>query len=111
MARNIEALDACAEEIRRAGGDALVCPADVSDAGAVERAAIYAEARCGRIDVWVNVAMVTVFAPVRETTPEEYRRVTDVTYLGYVHGTLAALRRMRPREHTPKIFMHSSDVR
>lgn len=97
VARNVEALDACAEEIRRAGGEALVCPTDVSDAAAVERAAVDAEARWGRIDVWVNVAMVTVFAPVQETAPEEYRRVTDVTYLGYVHGTLAALRRMRPR--------------
>jgi len=97
LARNIDALDACAREIECNGGEALVCPADVSDATAVERAAAQTDGRWGGIDVWVNVAMATVFAPVGETTPEEYRRVTEVTYLGYVHGTLAALRRMRPR--------------
>lgn len=97
VARNVEALEACAREIVAAGGEALVCPADVADASAVERAAALTEERWGRIDVWVNVAMATVFAPAHEITPEEYRRVTAVTYLGYVHGTLAALRRMRPR--------------
>jgi len=97
LARNVEALEACAREIAGEGGQALVCPTDVSDAAAVERAAERTVERWGRIDVWVNVAMVTVFAPVHETTADEYQRVTDVTYLGYVHGTLAALRRMRPR--------------
>lgn len=97
VARNIDALDACAREIEQSGGEALVCPADVADASAVEWAAARVEERWGRIDVWVNVAMVTVFAPVHQTTADEYRRVTDVTYLGYVYGTLAALRRMRPR--------------
>jgi NADP-dependent 3-hydroxy acid dehydrogenase YdfG len=98
IARNEEALNAAAEEIRQAGGEALVLPLDVVDADAVERAAAHVEERWGRIDTWVNNAMVTVFAPVMETTPEEFKRVTDVTYLGYVHGTLAALRRMRPRD-------------
>jgi short-subunit dehydrogenase len=98
LARNLEALEACAEEIRQAGGEALVCPADVSDAGAVERAAARVEEHWGPIDTWINVAMATVVAPVRDTTAEEYRRVTEVTYLGYVHGTLSALRRMRPRD-------------
>ncbi len=98
VARTIEALDACAREIEDAGGEALVCTADVADAAAVERAAAAAEARWGRIDVWVNAAMATVLAPVENTTPAEYRRVTEVTYLGYVHGTLAALKRMRPRD-------------
>ncbi|MEX2272604.1 MAG: SDR family oxidoreductase, partial [Vicinamibacterales bacterium] len=98
VARTTEALEACAREIEEAGGDALVCAADVSDAAAVERAAAAAEARWGRIDVWVNAAMATVFAPVENTTPAEYRRVTEVTYLGYVHGTLAALQRMRRRD-------------
>jgi NADP-dependent 3-hydroxy acid dehydrogenase YdfG len=97
LARNVEALDACAREIVRAGGEALVCPVDVANAQAVEGAAALVDARWGRIDVWVNAAMATVFAPVIETTPEEVRRVTDVTYLGYVYGTLAALRRMRAR--------------
>lgn len=98
LARNEEALNAAAGEIRAAGGEALVCPVDVADAGAVERAAANIEARWGRIDIWVNCAMATVFAPVMETTPEEFRRVTEVTYLGYVHGTQAALRRMVPQD-------------
>jgi NAD(P)-dependent dehydrogenase (short-subunit alcohol dehydrogenase family) len=98
LARNTEALHACAAEIREAGGEALVCPIDVSDADAVERAASLVEEDLGPIDTWINVAMATVFAPVIEMTAAEYRRVTDVTYLGYVHGTLSALRRMRPRD-------------
>lgn len=98
VARTLEALDACAREIEDAGGEALVTAADVADAAAVERAAAAAEARWKRIDVWVNAAMATVLAPVEDTTPAEYRRVTEVTYLGYVHGTLAALKRMRPRD-------------
>ncbi len=98
LARNREALDAAREEIRTAGGEALVCPVDIADAEAVERAAAEVAAHWGRIDTWVNCAMATVFAPVFETTPEEFRRVTEVTYLGYVHGTLAALRWMLPRD-------------
>jgi NADP-dependent 3-hydroxy acid dehydrogenase YdfG len=97
VARNIEALEVCRREIGDAGGEALVCPADVADPASVERAAAHVEDRWGGIDVWVNVAMATVFAPVHETTPAEYKRVTEVSYLGYVYGTLAALRRMRPR--------------
>ena len=98
LSRNEEALNAAAGEIRAAGGEALVCPIDVADAGAVEGAAVAVEAQWGRIDIWVNCAMVTVFAPVMETTAEEFRRVTEVTYLGYVYGTQAALRRMIPRD-------------
>ncbi len=97
LARNVDALQRCAEEIESAGGEALVCPVDMADAAAVERVAATTDERWGRLDVWVNVAMATVFAPVANTTPEEYRRVTEATYLGYVHGTLAALKRMRPR--------------
>ena len=96
IARNEEALNAAADEVRRAGGEALVLPLDVADADAVERAAVSVEARFGRIDTWINCAMLTVFAPVMRMTPEEFRRVTEVTYLGYVHGTMAALRRMLP---------------
>ena len=98
IARNVEALVAAAAEVRQAGSEALSLPLDVADAEAVERAAAAIEKRWGQIDVWVNNAMVTVFAPVTQMTAEEYRRVTEVTYLGYVHGTLAALRRMRPRD-------------
>jgi NADP-dependent 3-hydroxy acid dehydrogenase YdfG len=98
IARNEEALNAAADEVRAAGGEALVLPLDVADADAVERAAAAVVARWGTIDTWVNNAMLTVFAPSMQVTPEEYRRVTEVTYLGYVHGTLAALRWMLPRD-------------
>lgn len=98
VARNTEALEACAREIAEAGGRALVCATDVADAGQVEAAASRVEEAFGPIDTWVNVAMATVFAPVKDTTAEEYRRVTEVAYLGYVHGTLSALRRMLPRD-------------
>lgn len=98
LARNVDALENAALEVRAAGGDALVLVADVADAAAVDAAADEVVRRWGRIDVWVNDAMVSVFAPVMETTPEEYRRVTEVTYLGYVHGTRAALRHMLPRD-------------
>lgn len=98
LSRNEDGLNGAATAIHAAGGEALICPADVADAGAVERAAAQVESQWGHIDVWVNVAMATVFAPVMDTTPEEFRRVTEVTYLGYVHGTQAALRRMKPRD-------------
>jgi NAD(P)-dependent dehydrogenase (short-subunit alcohol dehydrogenase family) len=98
IARGKERLAAAEAEIRDAGGRALALPADVSDAAALEAAAERVERELGPIDVWVNNAMVSVFSPVKEMTAEEFRRVTEVTYLGYVHGTLAALRRMLPRD-------------
>src|SRR5438445_8939821 len=98
IARGIDGLGAAAEEIRRAGGEALVLPADVSDARQVQKAAHELFDRFGRIDTWVNDAMVSVFSPVVEMTPEEYRRVTEVNYLGTVYGTLAALRYMLPAD-------------
>jgi len=98
VARNREALEGARQEVEERGGKALVLPADVADPDQVEAAAAAVEERLGPIDVWVNNAMASVFSPVREMTPEEYRRVTDVTYLGYVWGTLAALRRMLPRD-------------
>src|SRR4051794_20428013 len=79
------------------GGTALVLPTDVADAAGVEQAAAAIEDKLGPIDIWVNDAMASVFSPVHEMTPEEYKRVTEVTYLGYVYGTLSALKRMRPR--------------
>jgi NADP-dependent 3-hydroxy acid dehydrogenase YdfG len=97
IARTTEALEDAAEEIRALGGEALVLPLDVADADAVDRAAAEVVARWGAIDVWINDAMVSVFAPVSETRAAEYRRVTEVNYLGTVYGTLAALRHMRPR--------------
>jgi short-subunit dehydrogenase len=97
IARGRDGLDATAEEVRRLGGTAVVLPADVADHDAVDAAAEEMELRAGPIDVWVNDAMATVFAPVSKVTPDEFRRATEVTYLGTVHGTMAALRRMTPR--------------
>ena len=98
LARGEAGLKAAAAAVEEAGGVALVLPADVADAAAVDAAAARVESDLGPIDIWVNNAMTTVFAPAWEVTPEEFRRATDVTYLGQVHGTLAALRRMRPRD-------------
>jgi NAD(P)-dependent dehydrogenase (short-subunit alcohol dehydrogenase family) len=97
LARNGEALDNARAEVESCGGRALAIPVDVSDADAVERAAFLIESQLGPIDVWVNNAMVTVFSPVALLQPDEVRRVTEVTYLGTVNGTLSALRRMLPR--------------
>ncbi|HEX3885530.1 MAG TPA: SDR family oxidoreductase [Stellaceae bacterium] len=99
IARRSEGLDAAVEEVRQLGGSAIAIPTDVADANAVDAAAGLVEERFGPIDVWVNAAMATVFAPIADTTPEEFRRATEVTYLGCVHGTLAALKRMRERDH------------
>ncbi|HZU82156.1 MAG TPA: SDR family oxidoreductase [Polyangiaceae bacterium] len=98
IARGRDALEAAAREVEAHGRRALVLPVDVADAAAVERAADEIEQKLGPIEVWVNDAMVSVFGPFLDITPEEFRRVTDVTYLGYVHGTAAALRRMKPRD-------------
>lgn len=97
IARDQAALDAVAQEVVSAGGSALAVAADVADAQALFAAADRISHELGPIAVWVNDAMATVFSPVCEITPEEFRRVTDVTYLGFVHGTMAALRHMRPR--------------
>jgi NAD(P)-dependent dehydrogenase (short-subunit alcohol dehydrogenase family) len=98
LARGRTGLDAAAEEVRRAGGTPLAVPVDVADADAVEEAAHEVEARLGPIDVWVNVAFTSVFAPFEQIAAQEFRRVTEVSYLGFVYGTQAALRRMRPRD-------------
>ncbi|MFZ0662246.1 MAG: SDR family oxidoreductase [Acidobacteriaceae bacterium] len=98
IARNPEALEACRQEVIELGGEALVLALDVSDAEAVDHAASKLEDTFGPIDVWVNDAMASVFSPVKEMKPEEYKRVTEVAYLGYVYGTLAALHRMLPRD-------------
>jgi short-subunit dehydrogenase len=96
LARDEARLARAALEIEELGGEALAIPTDVADAEAVQAAADQVASRFGPVDVWVNNAMVSVFSPVREMRPEEYRRVTEVTYLGTVHGTLAALRQMLP---------------
>ncbi|MBV9669920.1 MAG: SDR family oxidoreductase [Acidobacteriales bacterium] len=97
IARNREALENAQTEVEKLGGEALVLALDVANADEVDRAAEDLEERFGPIDVWVNNAMVSVFSPVKEMKAEEYARVTEVTYLGVVHGTLSALRRMLPR--------------
>ncbi|HXT30975.1 MAG TPA: SDR family oxidoreductase, partial [Vicinamibacterales bacterium] len=99
LARGRAGLEGARHDVENAGGLPLAIPVDVADPDAVERAASAIEQALGPIDVWVNNAMVSVFSPVKEMTPSDYRRVTDVTYLGVVHGTLAALRRMLPRDH------------
>jgi len=109
IARGREGLEAAREECEALGGEALVLPADVADAAAVDAAATAIEARFGPLDVWVNDAMATVFASFLHTTAEEYRRATEVTYLGTVHGTMtvtggpasAAGRRVRHRALRP----------
>jgi short-subunit dehydrogenase len=98
LARGQRGLEAAAAEIESFGGKALVLPTDVADAGAVEAAAEAAEERFGPVDIWINNAMVSVFSPVKEMKAEEYKRATEVTYLGVVYGTLAALKRMLPRD-------------
>lgn len=98
LARGRAGLDAAKQEIERQGGRALAIPVDVADADAVEAAAARIERELGPIDIWINNAMTSVFSPVREMTADEFRRVTEVTYLGVVYGTLAALRRMLPRD-------------
>ncbi|HZA27044.1 MAG TPA: SDR family NAD(P)-dependent oxidoreductase, partial [Actinomycetota bacterium] len=94
LARGVAGLQATARDVNALGGRAVACAVDVADPEAVEEAAARIEREIGPIDVWVNDAMTSVFSPISETSPEEIRRVHEVTYLGVVHGTLSALRRM-----------------
>jgi NAD(P)-dependent dehydrogenase (short-subunit alcohol dehydrogenase family) len=98
IARGRERLESARAEVEAAGGEALVLVADVADSDEVEDAAATVEGTLGPIDIWVNNAMATVFSPVRKITAAEFRRATEVTYLGYVWGTMAALQRMLPRD-------------
>ena len=98
IARGRDGLEGARQEVEAAGGRALVVPTDVAFADQVEAAAETIERRLGPIDVWVNNAMASILSPAIEITPEEFKQVTDVTYLGYVYGTLAALRRMKRRD-------------
>lgn len=99
LARGRAGLDAALAEARQAGVRAVAVPVDLADPEAVERAAETVERELGPIDVWVNAALSSVFAPFTEITPAEFRRVTEVSYLGYVYATRTALRRMLPRDH------------
>jgi short-subunit dehydrogenase len=97
LARGREGLEGAKRDVESLGGRALAIPTDVADAEAVEEAARRVEEELGSIDIWVNDAMSSVFSPFAEIDPEEYRRATKVTYLGFVYGTMSALRRMRGR--------------
>ncbi len=98
LARGERGLDGAAADVKQAGGEPMVVPVDVADPEQVEQAAARVEDELGPIDVWVNVAFTSVFAPFEQIEPREYKRVTEVTYLGYVYGTRAALNRMKPRD-------------
>jgi len=97
LARGEPALEAAGNEVEHLGGRALVLPVDVSNHVEVDRAALDVERQLGPIAIWVNNAMVSVFSPARQMEPDDFKRVMEVTYLGVVHGTMAALRHMAPR--------------
>jgi NAD(P)-dependent dehydrogenase (short-subunit alcohol dehydrogenase family) len=98
IARGMEGLEGAKRDVEELGGKAIILQCDVTDADAMEAAAERVEKELGLIDVWVNVAMTSVFSFIKDTTPAEFQRVTNVCYLGYVNGTLAALKRMMPRD-------------
>ena len=98
LARGEAGLNAAADDVKRAGGQPIAIPVDMADADAVFAAAEQVEREAGPIDVWVNDAFTSVFSPFHQITPAEFKRVTEVSYLGYVYGTMAALERMRPRD-------------
>ncbi len=98
LARGDAGLAGAKADVEHAGGQALSIPTDVADHAQVEAAAAKVEEALGQIDIWVNVAFTSVFAPFQQIKPEEFKRVTEVSYLGYVHGTHVALSRMVPRD-------------
>jgi short-subunit dehydrogenase len=108
IARGRDGLNAAAEEVQAVGGKAIVLPVDVSHPDEVEAAAEQVEKELGPIDIWVNNAMTSVFSPIKEMTAEDFKRVTEVTYLGYVYGTLAALKRMLPRDRGTIVHVGSA---
>ena len=108
LARSTEQLEGTTKEVEQLGGKALAITVDVADANAVEAAAEQAEKEFGPIDVWVNNAMASVFAPIKEISPDEFKRVTEVTYLGQVYGTMAALKRMLPRNKGSIVLVGSA---
>jgi NAD(P)-dependent dehydrogenase (short-subunit alcohol dehydrogenase family) len=108
IARGTDGLEGARREVEAAGGHALVLPVDVADAAQVETAAEQVESTFGPIDIWVNNAMASVFSPIKEMTAEEFKRVTEVTYLGYVYGSLAALKRMLPRNRGTIVHVGSA---
>ena len=108
IARGREGLEVAGREVESFGGRALVLPVDVADPEAVYAAADRVERELGPIDIWINDAMTSVFSPIKEMTAEEFKRVTEVTYLGYVYGTLAALKYMLPRDRGTIVHVGSA---
>lgn len=108
LARGIEQLEATKKEVESYGGKGLIILCDVADAQAVEAAAEQTEKELGPIDVWVNNVSNSVFAPFKEITPEEFKRITEVTYLGTVYGTMSALKRMSARNRGSIVFVGSA---
>ena len=108
IARGQERIDAACREVEAAGGRGLGIVADVADGDAIEAAAERIERELGPIDIWINNAFAGIFSTFMDMTPEEYRRVTDVTYMGQVHGTRAALRRMLPRDRGTIVLVGSA---
>lgn len=108
LARGKEGLEGAKREIEEMGRKAVYVQVDVADAQAIENAAVRIEQELGDIDVWVNNAMNSVFSPVKEMEPDDYKRVTDVTYLGQVYGTLTALKRMLPRDRGSIVLVGSA---
>ena len=108
LARGRDGLEGARREVEKMGCKALVLPTDVADAAQVEAAAKQVEDQLGPIDIWVNNAMTSVFSPIKEMTADEFERVTQVTYLGYVYGTLAALKYMLPRDRGTIVHVGSA---
>src|SRR3954471_18415593 len=98
LARGQDGLEGAKRDVEQLGGQAVVCVTDVADPAQVEAAAEAVERALGPIDVWVNNAMLSMYSPFWEISPDEYKHITDATYLGQVYGTMAALKRMRPRD-------------
>lgn len=108
LARGKAGLEAAAREVEDLGGEALVIPTDVADQEAIQRAADEVAERFGRIDIWVNNAFAGIFSRFMDMSPDEYKRVTDVTYFGQVHGTRAALKHMLPRNSGSIVLVGSA---
>ena len=108
LARGVDGLNAAQEEVEALGSQALVIPVDVSNAEQVEQAAQQIEDTLGPIDIWINNAMAAVLSPFKEMNAEDFKRVTEVTYLGQVYGTMAALKRMLPRDRGKIILIGSA---
>ncbi len=108
LARGEKGLQGAADDVRSAGGTPLIVPVDVADPNAVAAAVDRVEEQLGPIDVWVNVAFTSVFAPFDQITPQEYRRVTEVSYLGYVYATMAVLPKMKARNRGTIVHVGSA---